>query len=224
MAHVFVLALAAAVYPTLLAGVIAILTRPDPMPKLAAFLVGGMGFSVTAGIAILYVLEQSGDLNAPQQVGSAGADIAAGLASYALALLLRSERDRRLVEWRHRRRPPKEEPSWWRQRLEGGSLMLAFLIGVVLNLPGIWYLAALKDISTGSYGTAGDVLLVLGFNVVMFTLVEVPLVAYVVAPDRARLLVARLNDYLHAHARRIAIVLCVVIGTYLIVKGVLEAT
>jgi hypothetical protein len=46
VANVFVLALAAAVYPTLLAGVIVILSRPNPLRLLGGFLLGGMTISI----------------------------------------------------------------------------------------------------------------------------------------------------------------------------------
>ena len=51
------LALAACVYPTLLAGVILILARPRPLRMLLGFLAGGVTISLIAGIAIVRALE-----------------------------------------------------------------------------------------------------------------------------------------------------------------------
>ena len=58
-----------------------------------------------------------------------------------------------------------------------------FLAALVINVPGAAYLIALKDIAAGGYGTAVQVVLVLGFNLVMFVLAEVPLVGLWVAPS-----------------------------------------
>ena len=107
--------------------------------------------------------------------------------------------------------------------LAGESLWPAFAVGVVLNVPGVWYLAALKDILTGKYSTATDVLLIVGFNLIMFTLIEVPLISYLLAPERSATAVARFNDWLHDHSRQIGIALGTAIGIYLLVKGISEA-
>src|SRR5437764_2163619 len=55
-----VLALAASVYPTLLAGVILILSQARPLRMLLAFLIGGMAISIVAGILIINAIEASG--------------------------------------------------------------------------------------------------------------------------------------------------------------------
>jgi Sap, sulfolipid-1-addressing protein len=124
--------------------------------------------------------------------------------------------------WRRRDRPRKErkQPEWLSRRLGGGSPWLAFVIGVVLNLPGVYYLAALKQISVGGYGTATDALLLVAFNVIMFALVEVPLLWYVLSPDDARRRVAALDGWLHAHSSHLAVVIASVVGVYLCAKGV----
>jgi hypothetical protein len=92
--------------------------------------------------------------------------------------------------------------------------------GLVLNLPGIWYLDALKDISRANDGTAAEILWILLFVAIMFTLAEVPLVGYAVRPDGTRALVAQFEGWLSANGRTIATWAAVVIGVYLTVKGI----
>jgi hypothetical protein len=230
MANVFALALAAAVYPTLLAGVIVILARPSPTRQLAAFLLGGMTFSVAVGLGLLFALKGSKLTTTSHKPTSVAIDLVAGAASLAAAFVLLTRRDvalRERRELRHERRrggsaePGATEPStpWTKRTLERGSLPLAFAIGVLLNVPGVWYLAALKDISAGNHSVPVEVLLVLGFNVVMFGLIEVPLVCFLVAPERARELVRRFDVALHEHARQIGIAVATLVGAYLLVKG-----
>ena len=104
------------------------------------------------------------------------------------------------------------------------STWLVFVLGIVLNMPGVWYLMALKDIALSSYTNTEKVLLLLGFNVIMFTFVEAPLIGYLVAPDWTRGRVDAFNGWLHRHGRHLGGWIGVGLGTYLIVRGILAAT
>jgi hypothetical protein len=224
VAHIFVLALAAAVYPTLLAGVIIMLTRPSPAGQLTAFLAGGMILSVTAGLLILAALEGSGGLDSSSQPASPAASIFLGLVSLAVAAAVATGRPRRVAERRASRPAEPAAPSRTKRALGSGSLPLTIALGAALNLPGIWYLAALADISAGGYSTATDVVLVLAFNVIMFALVELPLLAYVLSPERARAAVDGFNVWLRGNKRGVAVGVATAVGIYLIVKGIIDAT
>jgi Sap, sulfolipid-1-addressing protein len=90
----------------------------------------------------------------------------------------------------------------------------------VLNLPGIWYLDALKDIAKANDGTAATILWVLLFVAIMFTLAEVPLVGYVVSPEGTRVRVEQFRGWLGNNGRTIATWAAIVIGVYLIVTGI----
>ena len=57
------------------------------------------------------------------------------------------------------------------------------MVGALLTLPGASYLAGLDQIHKLKYSTTATVLLVVGFNLVMLWLLEVPLAGFVVAPD-----------------------------------------
>ena len=71
---------------------------------------------------------------------------------------------------------------------------MAFVAGIVLNLPGVWYLDALTEIAKAMPSTASALLQLLLFNVIMFGLVELPIVAYLVDPEGAAGLVQRGSD------------------------------
>ena len=58
------------------------------------------------------------------------------------------------------------------------------------------------------------------FNVVAFALVELPLVAYLVAPDKTRARMAALNDWIRARRRREVAALLGGAGVVLIIAGV----
>lgn len=228
MGEVFLLALAAAIYPTLLAGVAIMLGRPNPLGQLAGFLVGGMAFSIGVGLLILFGLKGSGAVHTTKQPTSIGIDVVVGLISLGVAYVLLTDRDLPLRERRARRKERQladadEHVSWTKRALATGSMPLAIAIGMVLNVPGVWYLAALKDIAASGSSTTGSVLLLIAFNVVMFMLVEIPLVAYALEPERSRELVARFNVAARVHGRTIAVVVCICVGVYLLVRGLFTA-
>ena len=137
---VILLALAAAVYPTLLAGVIVILGRPNPLRLLIAFLIGGMAISIVAGSAIVKALESSGAVSESHSSTKPAVDILVGIGSRLIAGNLERPHQARLS----RRRAPdasanrEEQPLLHepgpRPRLGDDGVVA----GLVLNLPGIW--------------------------------------------------------------------------------------
>jgi Sap, sulfolipid-1-addressing protein len=229
MGNLIPLALAAAFYPTLLAVVVIILTRPNPARLLAAFLIGGMLTSVLVGLIVLAIIETSGAVGSDSSHSiSPAIDIVAGSISLAIAFLVGTGRPLPFANRRARRKAAKadataqdEAKDPWTQRILGrDSLGLAFGLGIVLDLPSVWYLAALKDIAHAENSTADDIALVLLFNVIMFALIEIPLVFYLVAPERAAARVARFDSWARSHLRQIGATVAAVIGVYLLINGI----
>src|SRR5690349_23579500 len=62
MAHIVLLALAAAVFPTLIACVAIMISRPDPRRLLVAFYAGGLIVSIFAGIVVLNAFKRGDSL------------------------------------------------------------------------------------------------------------------------------------------------------------------
>jgi hypothetical protein len=97
---------------------------------------------------------------------------------------------------------------------------VAFGIGMVMNLPSVYYLAALPYISQHYPGAGARVALILMFNAIQFTLVEVPIVGYLISPERTAERAVAVTGWLAAHGRRIAVAVIGVVGVYLIVHGI----
>jgi Sap, sulfolipid-1-addressing protein len=95
LASIIPLAVAAAVYPTLLAGVIVLLARDKPAPLLAGFLAGGVLISVTTGLIIVFAL--GGAVSTKNQNSASPAiDLIAGILSVILAgVLWKRQHDKR---------------------------------------------------------------------------------------------------------------------------------
>ena len=219
------LALAACVYPTLLAGVILILAQPRPLRMLLGFLVGGLTISMIAGIAIVRAIESSGAVDRSNHTTKPVVSIVLGSLSLLVAWGIATGAINRGLH-KHRRAKPEpaapRKPSMADRALSRGSITMAFAAGLVLNLPGVWYLDALTEIAKAMPSTASALLQLVVFNVIMFALVEVPIVAYAVNPQGAASLVERASEWGHDHSRKVAIGLATAVGVWLVVKGIIE--
>jgi hypothetical protein len=231
MLNVLPLAFAAAVYPTLLAGVIVMLKAPAPKRLLVGFLAGGWLVSLAAGLAIVFALQGAVSTSSLQS-SSPTVDLVAGILSLLLAAVLwrrhthpsiRPSRTRAAMRRLHRKNPTPQEGapavSFTQRLLGGGSPREAFVVGMLLNLPGAWYLVALKDIAEANYGAGYAVFLIFVFNAIMFLLAEVPLVSFLVSPERTQVRVETFQRWLSRNGRAIAATVALVIGVFLIVKA-----
>jgi len=227
MAHTIVLALAAAVYPTILAGVIVLLRQENPRPLLLGFWLGGMVISIAAGIAIVVALEQSNKTIDTSSTTRPILDIVVGVLSLALAFAVWTGRTGRLTAWRERRKAKKPPPdpnkqSFAERWLGRGSIWLAIGAGAILNLPGVWYLAALTDIAEVR-PASHQLAQILVFNVIMFTLVEIPLAIYLIDESRAQRAVDAFDKWARAHSRQVGSTVAAAVGAFLIIKGIVAA-
>ncbi len=227
MGEIILLALAAAFFPTLIAAVVVILTRPHPARLLLGFWAGGFTMSMVAGYLVLNAF------NAAESVAGTTPStidptvyIVTGVLAVLMAGLAGTDRGRGLMgRYRHKRVKPSkaEQKDPWAQRvLDKGSVPVAFGVGAAINLPGPFYLVALGDISKDSYSTVEEILLMVVFNVIMFLMVEVPIVGYLVRPERTTVLVEEFSHWLHRNVVSIMSIIVAVTGVVLIYKGVSE--
>jgi Sap, sulfolipid-1-addressing protein len=219
--EVLLLGAVAALWPVLLVVVAVALRTPHPLRVLAGFLAGGLLTCVVVGATIVHLLRGSSVVMESQH----SVDPLVNLVCGGLALLAAFALNRYLASRRANPPPPKEKtgPSWT-ERIVGRGAVLAFAAGIVLDLvPGFVPVVALKDIAQID-GTAAETLaLIVGFYVVMFALVEIPLAGYAFAPQRTAAFTKQFNDWLTANIGRVATGLLVVIGLVLVLRGVAAA-
>jgi len=200
----------------LLAVVIIFLGRPHPKKLLLFFLVGALLVSVSIGIAAINILDAA-DIGSSRQSVNAGFYLVIGVVSLVVgAHFLRTQP-------KPKKPKKKSGPSMTQRVLTKDSSWLVFVLGIVLNLPGIWYILGLKNIALAGHGEAVEVLLILGFNAIMFSFVEIPLIGYLVAPEWSHMQVERFNAWLHRNGRHLGGWIGVGIGIYLITRGILAA-
>ncbi|MBS1843421.1 MAG: GAP family protein [Actinobacteria bacterium] len=222
MSQVIFLSLTASLNPTLVAATTVMLLLERPVRLMCGYLLGAYLTSITLGLVIVFSLSDSSAANTTQNTISPAVDIALGVILLAIAFALYSGRWEQRKERKRARdadKPDKQPPRWQRE-LSKGSPRTTFAIGALLTLPGGSYLAGLDHIHKLDSPTPVTVLLVIGFNLVMLWLLEVPLAAFIVAPDWTPRAIDRVKAWVGRHAHTFAVRGSAAIGALLVIKGV----
>jgi hypothetical protein len=220
MGQVLLFSLTASLNPTLVAATTLMLMLPDPKRLMFGYLLGAMMTSITIGMVIVFALHNAGTVRTTQHTINPVVDIALGALSLVIAAVLGTGRDQPVRERRHEKQVGKAPPRWQRE-LSKGSARTTFVVGALLTLPGASYLAGLHQIDKLDYAVVPTVLLVIGFNVIMLALLEVPLICFVVAPDWTPGAVERAKAWASRRARRAATVMSLLVGVTLVLKGII---
>ena len=104
--------------------------------------------------------------------------------------------------------------------LNGRSLWVAGIAGLGIALPSVDYMAALAVILASGAAAMTQVGALLMFNVAAFALVEIPLLAYLVAPQATRASMAALHDWIWSRRRAEVATVLAVVGCVLLAIGV----
>ena len=207
------LALLSAVYPTLVAVVVVALASPRPAREMAFFLLGGMIASVSVGLAIVFAFKGTSLVTGSKPLADTTVYFGASAVAFLLAIFV----------WC---RPPPQEDRKGRvtQLLRHGQrAAVAFGVGLLLNIaPGVWYIVALKDIAESSYHNAAILVIVVVFCIVQYALVEIPLLGFVFAPERAADTAERFSSWLGTNNRKVAVAVLIVAGSYMNVRGIIS--
>ena len=219
---VLVMALAVSTEPFRLGMTVVMLNRPRPIVDLLAFLCGGFLMGITVGLIVLFGLRSltasggdSAHVTLPKvQIGMG---VVALVAAAALALLQR-------LSPRTSPRSGTEPGRLARQArrlLSAQSPWVAGVAGLGIALPSVDYLAALAVILASGAPPVHQIGALVMFNIVAFALVEIPLIAYLFAPDPTRAAMARLNGWFAANRRTALAIALGVIGSVLLTVGIL---
>jgi hypothetical protein len=223
MSQVILLSLTASLNPTLVAATTVMLLLDKPARLMLGYLLGAYMTSITLGLVIVFSLSNSSATNTTQNSLSPAVDIALGAIALAVSFVLYTGRHERIRERRRERKAAKPDkgPPRWQRELSKGSPRTTFVIGALLTLPGASYLAGLDQIHKLKYSTSVTVLIVIGFNLVMLWLLEVPLAAFLVAPDWTPSAIQRAKLWVSRHAHIFAVRGFAVLGALLIIKGII---
>jgi hypothetical protein len=211
------MAVAISLEPIRIGMTVVMINRPRPLSQLLAFLGGGFAMGTTVGLIVLFALKPA--------LGAAHftlprAQLVAGILLLVTAALvgtgalggIRGEVVRSRTV-----RIAGPLATRTRRLLNGRPLLTAGAAGLGIALPSVDYLAALAVIVGSGTSTATQVGAVLLFHVVAFSIVELPLLSYLVAPARTRQTVSAIQAWLRSRgslgiAALLAAVACVLLG------------
>jgi Sap, sulfolipid-1-addressing protein len=209
---ILVMAVAVSLEPFRVGMTVLMLNRPRPMLQLLAFLCGGFAMGMSVGLVVLFILRHrllwSTYFTLPR------VQIVIG----ALALLIAAAVAMRPAVTR----APGAEKLLARaqQLMTGRSLWVAAVAGLGIALPSVDYLAALAVILASGAAAMTQVGALLVFNAMAFAIVEIPLLASLLAPEATRTSMAALHDWIRSRRRVEVATLLAGVGCVLLVVGV----
>lgn len=202
-----VMAVAVSLEPFRIGMSVLMLNRPRPQLQLAAFLCGGFVMGLSVGAIVLFALESapmSAHFTLPR------VQVVIGVLALLAAVIVATTIGR-----------ARTPPVWLTRLLGGRSLWVAGIAGLGIALPSVDYLAALSVIAVGADAPATRLAALVAFNAVAFALVEIPLLAYLVAPQRTLTAMTRVHHWIRARQRREVAALLAVVGAVLLTAGLL---
>ena len=173
-------------------------------------------------VGLLDVLVLRIDAIKIQNHASGGLDLALGIPLLAVSALLAANRVHV-----HRRphpaaQPPPKLESWVERVLHEPHYALAVLIGAAVGAPGAAYLLALNELVSSALPGAVQVVAVIVFVCIEFTLVIVPFAFYLVRPLGTEEAIKRFENWITSHERQIAAAVALLVGGYMVISGLIR--
>ncbi|RFD24538.1 hypothetical protein MUBE_13700 [Mycobacterium uberis] len=222
---ILVMAVAVNLEPFRIGMTVLMLNRPRPTLQLLAFLGGGFTMGMTVGLVVLFIFRRR--LMTSMQFTLPKVQILIGVLALLVAAVLAVQI---CVSREQSTEPPvdnasdspklsKLAPRPLIRLLKGHSLWVAGVAGLGIALPSVDYLAVLTVILTSSTAATTQVSALLMFNVVAFALIEIPLAAYLLAPDTTQAWMATLNNWIQSRHRLEVATLLAGVGCVLLAVG-----
>jgi hypothetical protein len=208
---VLAMALAVSVEPFRIGMTVLMLNRPRPALQLLAFLSGGFAMGTTVGLVVLFVFRRR--LLGSTYFTLPKVQILTGFLVLLVAVIVAVTVPGRLGLRPARLATPAQ------RLLSGHSLTVAGIAGLGIALPSVDYLAALAVILASGAPALTQVAVLLMFNVVAFALVEIPLLAFLLAPKATVMSVVALHNWIRSRRRLEVAILLAAVGCVFLVVG-----
>jgi hypothetical protein len=224
-AEFFALAFFAALNPKLLALDLLLIENRRPRAMFLCVLLGGLTVGLMVGLLDVFVFHA--DAINSQKTVSAGVDLALGLLLLAAGALVATGR-------LHGRRKapvpagdgqpdkPEKKDGWAQRMLAEPRLGLAMLIGALVGIPGAAYLTALHNLVTSKSSTATQVVAVVIFVLIEFSLIIIPFAFLELRPEATKAALKNAQDWLLGHARQFMAYTALILGAYLAVSALVR--
>jgi Sap, sulfolipid-1-addressing protein len=235
-AAVLMMALGAATDPFRMGLVFLLMSRRRPLANLLAFWLGGMTTGIGLAMAVLLAVHDFA-LVVVQNLTSTVGGFVSGRTEVTIGVLVLLAAV--YVATRHRKpvpvgggdaSAPTLQPStptvfsWVSARargmLTGGFIWPAYLAGIGSVTPPVESVVVFTIIMASGATIGFQVGAFVAWTVVVLAIVEIPLVSYLMAPDKTQAMMLRLQNWTQAHRWQVFQVGLVSLGVMLVVKGV----
>ena len=202
---------------TSLAAVLALLKAPKPQRHLLFFTAAGLASSWAIGLVVVGVFHGA-NVAVGGSTLTAVLDVALGAAAFGFAAGLQQG-------WVQPTRPRSSHPSAaatssrFARRLHNPSARVAAAAGIGTHLPGLIYLVALNAIASDRPAPVDAALQVAIYDALWFLVPLAALVLVVVRPDAALAHLDAATARVRRHEHAILVPGLLVLGAYLVVKG-----
>jgi hypothetical protein len=201
-------ALAAAFAPSTLLIVAGLLGMAHPLRNATVFLTAAAITTLTVGFVVVLVLKDTGvDDSSKHPTVPPAIDLAIGLVILVFG-------------WFVARRPPrapKQKPEQREMRL-----LVVVGLGLLLGTPSPLYLSSLHSVAKGNPSTAAAIVDVIVLAAIVLLMAEVPLVHYLIDPERAAAALKTANEWLARNGRVIGLYAAGIVGTYFVISGIVQ--
>jgi hypothetical protein len=191
--------------------VIALLTMSNGARRAIAFIAGwilGIGVLAALMIFVFHGQDFASRHTTPTRTASA-IDVLLG----SLLLIVSVRGYRRPTEQARNQSPPK-----WLDRIDRTNWALGIVIGAFM-LSYALTLAAMAEILKANVGGLDAAVAAVVFALASIVTITAPVVVVGVAPDRSAQVLAAWKAWLLQHARSIELILLMVVGVFLLVRG-----
>ena len=181
---------------------------------MGAYLLAGIAFTVGFGLLVIWVF-QGIAIDAGSRHTTRVGEIAGGIIFLIFGVLLFTGRLGGSPA-RKAPRPPSPWTTLFNQRVTVGTAALA---GPATHIPGIFYLVALNLIVTEQPRLQRNVVSLLLYNTVWFSVPNAALAICIIDPAAGAKVVKTADRWAHQHARAILATISLAVGTVLLVRG-----
>jgi Sap, sulfolipid-1-addressing protein len=215
------LAVLAAISPAALVACAVLLGSPSPRRTGVIFLVGAIAVT-TISSAIVFAALRAGHLQQThQRPARDGLRLGLGILMLlaAIALLYRKRR-RANQPGQHGQRAPQGQSGGFTGRLlarPGGRT--AFLLGSILYAPSLTLVAAVQVVATSQLSVLASIAVLVLVIAITVVGVWLPLVCYLIWPDRTGQTLARFNGWLRRNGPVLLVAALAIGGLYLTING-----
>jgi MFS family permease len=217
------LAALGAIYPPALLIAAAYLSSGNPRRLAGLFLAGAVLTTVVAGVVILIALRAGGlslNTNKPPRYG-----LRVGLGALALvaaAYLIWRYRHPRSAAKAKAAKPAK--PGRISRMTTHPRPLTALVVGLVLFSPGVGFIGAVQVIATAKESVPTTVAALALVVVITLAFAWLPLLLYVVAPERTTRVLKSINEWLSVKGKAVLIGALGAVGVILLIDGLIGLT